>query len=78
MSQTLQASAGDVVTYSHRVEVDVAVAVASRTRSSCPGLSQGIAIVTVFTHLTAHPYTEREGREEGREEGERSGQELDG
>lgn len=55
--QAFQTSPTDGVTYSQRVEVHVAVAVASHTRSSHPRLSQGVAIVTVFTHLTARPYT---------------------
>lgn len=55
--QAFQTSPSDVVTNSQCVEVHVAVAVASHTRYSHPGLSQGVTIVTVFTHLTAHPYT---------------------
>lgn len=55
--QAFQTSSSDVITNSQRVEVHVAVAVASHTRYSRPGLSQGVTIVTIFTHLTAHPYT---------------------
>lgn len=71
VSHAFQTSAGGPVTYSHRVEVHVAIAVASHARSSRPILSQGVTIVTVFTHLTAHPYTRERG-------GYRSRQELDG
>lgn len=66
--QAFQTSPGDVVTYSQGVEVHVAVAVASCTRSSHPGSPQGVTIVTVFTHLTAHPCTRGKVKEVGRNE----------
>lgn len=53
----LKTPPGEVVAYPHCVEVHVAVAVAPHTGSNRPGLSQGVTIVTVFAHLTAHPCT---------------------
>lgn len=65
VAQAFEAPPADVVTHSQRVWVRVAVAVALLTRTGWPGLSEGVTIVTVFTHLTAHPC-------------KGSGQELDG
>lgn len=55
MAQAFEAPPADVVAHSQRVWVHVAVAVALLTRTDWPGLSEGVTIVTVFTHLTAHP-----------------------
>lgn len=59
VAQTLQTSTSDGVAHSQGVEVHVAVALAPRARSGLPGLSQGVAVITVFAHLTAHPCTTR-------------------
>lgn len=70
VSQTFQTLTSDAVTYSHRIEVHVAVAVTRHTRSSPPAVSQRISIVTVFAHLTACSCVKSKG--------ERDEQGLDG
>lgn len=57
VAQALEAPPAGVVAHPQRVRVHVAVAFAPLTRASRAGLSEGVAIVTVFTRLTAHPYT---------------------
>lgn len=68
VAQALEAPPAGVVAHAQRVRVHVAVAVAPLARTSRPGSSEGVTIVTVFTHLTAHPYTPppKKKREEGR------------
>lgn len=75
VAQTLQTSTSDGVAHSQGVEVHVAVALAPRARSDLPGLSQGVAVITVFAHLTAHPCTPHSW---GGGRGESIRQELDG
>lgn len=59
VAQAFQTPAGDVVADPHRVQVHVAVALASPAGPRWAGLAQGVAIVTIFALLTAHPCSER-------------------
>lgn len=55
--QAFEAPPTYVVTHSQCIQVHVAAAFAPLTWTRCTGLSEGVTIVTVFTHLAAHPYT---------------------
>lgn len=66
VAQAFEAAPAGVVAHAQRVRVHVAVAVASLARTGRPGSSEGVTIVTVFTHLTAHPYTPPPKEKKGR------------
>lgn len=53
VSETFEARPSDVVTQAQRVEVYVAIALASDAGTNRSRLSEGVTIVTIFTHLTA-------------------------
>lgn len=52
--QAFKAHATHVVAHSQCIEVHVAIALTPRARTNLPGLSQRVAVVAVFTRLTAN------------------------
>lgn len=55
VAQAFEAQAAHVVTHSQGIEVHVAVALTPRARANHAGLSQRVAVIAVFTRLTACP-----------------------